>query len=118
MTLKFMPIFDHAHPITTKVTFNFLEFVSAQFIKSFFRYSDFRIPFLTTPIEFYPIFDNSHTAIIKVVFNFPEFVLGDIDPSTQLVHPCSFYMYLPLNVRSNIRMKNRRVKKELFCNSA
>ena len=40
ITLKAAPIFDHAHPITIKVTFSFAEYVlackkSARFIHSF-----------------------------------------------------------------------------------
>ena len=63
MTLKATPIFDHAHPVTIKVTSGFPENVLAcKKSASFISFRD------QSPI---PIFDHNQPKIIKVILNFP-----------------------------------------------
>ena len=73
-----MPIFDHNHPITIKVTFSFHKFVStckksAQFIHSFMRYSRFSSTKIqkTTPI-FYHHHPKSSIWLSWIFINTPK----------------------------------------------
>ena len=64
-----MPIFDHLHPITIKVTFRFPEFVSVCkkaicSIVSYFRYSQFWSA-VTRVVT--PIFDHIHPNIFNKI---------------------------------------------------
>ena len=74
MTLKPMPIFDHAHPTT--ITLSFLEFVSANkksvySINSFLSYSQFKSPMTRMATHIFP---HNHPNIFQSTFNFHESV--------------------------------------------